>query len=463
MSFYSIAFLIFLPIVFILYWVLQPRLRWQNTFIVFASYFFYGWWNWHFLSLIFLTSLLTWLSGLLIASSGNKLAKCWLSATIIINLGILSIFKYYDFFVSSLCNLLQIDETTHLLHLVLPVGISFYTFQAISYSMDVYRKVIHPTPNFITFCAFLTFFPQLVAGPIERASNLLPQFEKPRVFVYSDAVDGLKRILWGLFKKVVIADTCATYINPVWEDYSNQPASMLVIASILFGFQIYGDFSGYSDIAIGTARLFGIHLRENFRTPYFSRNVAEFWKRWHISLNTWFVDYVYIPLGGNRKGLARTIGNTFVIFLLSGLWHGANWSFVSWGVYHALLFMILLLIGRTHQYKEVATLRELPQILFTFVLIIIGWILFRAPDIESAWEYVCLICSTSLWTMPHDLNLVRFIGLILCIVFALVLEWKGRSYANAPIPDSWILYYLLIFAIWWFSGRANSDFIYFQF
>ena len=322
MVFNSLTFAFFLPVVFAVYWLLQGHLRWQNIFVVIASYVFYGWWDWRFLSLIAFTSIITWGTGILISKTQTtgkpRLAKIWLVSSIVINLGILCIFKYYDFFVSSLCTLLHIDATTHLLHLVLPVGISFYTFQAISYSVDIYRKDLQPTRNLFTFCAFLTFFPQLVAGPIERATNLLPQFDSPREFSYQEAVEGLRRILWGLFKKVVIADTCATFINPIWDTYNNQPASALVLAALLFSIQIYGDFSGYSDIAIGTAHLFGIKLRENFRTPYFSRDVAEFWQRWHISLNTWFVDYVYIPLGGSRNGKARTISNTFTIFLLSG-------------------------------------------------------------------------------------------------------------------------------------------------
>jgi len=468
MAFNSLTFAFFLPVVFAVYWQLQGHLRWQNAFVVLASYVFYGWLDWRFLGLIVFSSLLTWGTGLLIANAlrtqNNKLAKLWFIGTITINLGILCIFKYYDFFVSSLCTLLQIDATKHLLHLVLPVGISFYTFQGISYSVDVYRRNILPTNNLLTFCAFLTFFPQLVAGPIERATNLLPQFDSPRRFHYQEAVEGLRRILWGLFKKVVIADTCATFINPVWDTYSHQPASALILAALLFSIQIYGDFSGYSDIAIGTARLFGIKLRENFRTPYFSRDVAEFWQRWHISLNTWFVDYVYIPLGGSRNGKARTISNTFVVFLLSGLWHGAEWSFVGWGVYHALLFMILLITNRTHRYRnEVATYTQIPQIVLTFILLTMGWILFRAPDIETAWEFVYSMCNSTIFSIPQGIHFTRLVCLLMCIFAMVFFEWRNRTKNEAPIPHSFIVYYVIVFAIWWFSGRASSDFIYFQF
>ena len=337
MVFNSIQFAIFLPIIFAIYWWLRNNLKLQNLFVVIASYVFYGWWDWRFLILIAFTSFCSWGSGLLIARTSENGAeypprgqnaifasKFWLIANIVLNLGILATFKYYDFFVSEFGHILGISTDSLLLRIILPVGISFYTFQALSYSIDAYRGKIEPTRDPIAFFAYVAFFPQLVAGPIERATNLLPQFQKARTFDYAEAVEGCRRILWGLFKKMVIADNCAVYVDSVWKDYASQSGSTLVLAAILFAFQIYGDFSGYSDIAIGTAKLFGINLRDNFLTPYFSRNVAEFWKRWHISLNTWFVDYVYIPMGGSREGRWKTIRNTFVIFLLSGLWHGVH-------------------------------------------------------------------------------------------------------------------------------------------
>ena len=351
MVFNSIQFAIFLPIVFAIYWLLRKNLKLQNLFVVLASYVFYGWWDWRFLFLIAFTSFCSWGSGLLIHQTSNikhqTSPKFWLIANVVLNLGILGVFKYYDFFVTSFAGMSGVDASRHLLNVILPVGISFYTFQALSYSIDVYRNKIEPTRDPIVFFAYVAFFPQLVAGPIERATNLLPQFQKARTFDYTEAVEGCRRILWGLFKKMVIADNCAVYVDSVWKDYANQSGSTLVLAAVVFAFQIYGDFSGYSDIAIGTAKLFGINLRDNFLTPYFSRNVAEFWKRWHISLNTWFVDYVYIPLGGSREGRWNTIRNTFVIFLLSGLWHGANWTYVGWGAYHALLFVPLIGLGLT--------------------------------------------------------------------------------------------------------------------
>ena len=357
MLFNSIQFAIFLPIVFLLYWFVFDRfiskskhqLRLQNAFVVVASYVFYGWWDWRFLLLIAFTSFCSWGSGMLmqrvesqqidpkLTGGGNSLEinklqrrkKLIATANIVLNLLILAVFKYYDFFVTEFAQLFHISTEGLLLKVILPVGISFYTFQALSYSIDVYRGKIEPTKDIIAFFAFISFFPQLVAGPIERATNLLPQFLKKREFDYDTAVDGMRQILWGLFKKIVVADNCAVYVDQVFSSYQTQSGSTLLLAAIFFTFQIYGDFSGYSDIAIGTAKLFGIKLMRNFNVPYFSRDIAEFWRRWHISLTTWFRDYVYIPLGGSRVSKAKVVRNTFVIFLLSGFWHGANWTFIA--------------------------------------------------------------------------------------------------------------------------------------
>ena len=356
MLFNSIEFAVFLPIVFFLYWfVFNRNLKLQNFFVVVVSYVFYGWWDWRFLFLIAFTSFCSWYSGLLIERYKNehKKAKMISILNIVLNLLILGVFKYYDFFVTSFANLFLGGKTDGLLlKIILPVGISFYTFQALSYSIDVYRGKMEPTKDIIQFFAFVSFFPQLVAGPIERATNLLPQFDKPRRFDYDDAVDGMRQMLWGLFKKMVVADNCAFYVNQVFSDYSSYSGSTLLLAAVFFTFQIYCDFSGYSDIAIGVAKLFGIRLMRNFNVPYFSRDIAEFWRRWHISLTTWFRDYVYIPLGGSRVSSAKVIRNTFVIFLLSGLWHGANWTFIVWGAYHALLFLPLILTGKNRKYTN---------------------------------------------------------------------------------------------------------------
>lgn len=466
MVFNSIEFAIFLPIVFIIYWLIQKNLKLQNFFVVVASYVFYGWWDWRFLILIAFTSFISWGSGLLIEIDKRK--KLWLTANITVNLLILGFFKYFNFFIDSFCFLFGITNSI-IVSIILPVGISFYTFQALSYSIDVYRQKIHPTRDIVAFFAYVSFFPQLVAGPIERATNLLPQFEKQRLFDYDEAVDGCRRILWGLFKKVVIADNCAKYVNIVWDDYAHYTGSTLLVASILFAFQIYGDFSGYSDIAIGSAKLFGITLRDNFLTPYFSRNVAEFWKRWHISLNTWFVDYVYIPLGGSRKGMCYTIRNTFVIFLLSGLWHGANWTFVGWGAYHAMLFLPLILVGKNRKYINTAEMKQIPQIMLTFVLVVIGWILFRAPSLHDAWMFFDNISSKSLFTMPLLINRAYYIPTILCLLIMIAFEWmnRGRRHGldlvniNSHIVK-FSIYVGLLVLLFWFGADAET-FIYFQF
>ena len=394
MLFNSAQFAVFLPLVFLLYWFVfdhfirgsKNQLHLQNAFLVVASYVFYGWWDWRFLLLIAFTSFCSWGSGLLIGKANTKKkAKAWMWINVVVNLGILALFKYYDFFVTEFAQLFHVSTDGLLLKVILPVGISFYTFQALSYSIDVYRSKIEPTKDIVAFFAFISFFPQLVAGPIERATNLLPQFLKKREFNYDTAVDGMWQILWGLFKKTVVADNCAVYVDQVFSNYTNHTGSTLLLAAVFFTFQIYGDFSGYSDIAIGTAKLFGIKLMRNFNVPYFSRDIAEFWRRWHISLTTWFRDYVYIPLGGSRVSKAKVIRNTFIIFLLSGFWHGANWTFIAWGAYHAFLFLPLILTGKNRKYtnqvaegRVLPSLREVGQMLVTFFLAVFGWIIFRS-------------------------------------------------------------------------------------
>lgn len=358
MLFNSIEFGVFLPVVFLLYWFVFARnLKLQNLFIVAVSYLFYGWWDVRFLYLIALTTLVSFVSGRLIAyyrrgDAGKadhwfkNRARLVSAGNIIFNLGILGCFKYYDFFITSFAEAFRLLGTPlqlHTLDLILPVGISFYTFQALSYTIDVYKGKIGATNDIVSFFAYVSFFPQLVAGPIERATQLLPQFYKERIFSYPAAVDGLRQILWGLFKKVVVADNCAVFVNQMYADYTEKPSLVLILAAVFFSVQIYCDFSGYSDIAIGTARLFGFRLMRNFRVPYFSRDIAEFWRRWHISLTTWFRDYVYIPLGGSRGSRWQSVRNTLIVFTLSGLWHGANFTFLFWGLFNGLLFLPLLL------------------------------------------------------------------------------------------------------------------------
>ena len=516
MLFNSFEYLIFLPIVFLLYWFVfdyalskcKHQLLLQNLFIVVASYIFYGWWDWRFLILIAITTILSFLSGIGIEKAPTQRSKkAVMIANIIVNLGILGVYKYYDFFAREFAQLFGMESDFLLLHLILPVGISFYTFQALSYSIDVYRKQIEPCQDIVAFTAFLSFFPQLVAGPIERATNLLPQFYKKRTFDYATAVDGMRQILWGLFKKIVVADNCATYVDTVFADLSNQSGSTLVLAAVLFTFQIYGDFSGYSDIAIGTAKLFGIKLMHNFNVPYFSRDIAEFWRRWHISLTTWFRDYVYIPLGGSRPNIPEAIRlkgdkaiearyskwiavrNTFIIFLLSGFWHGANWTFVLWGAYHALLFVPLLLLNKNRRYRDtVATIilpdgtikakllpsfKEAGQMLLTFALAVFGWIIFRVESLGQFGEIISKICSEQLFVIPRLINRSYYIPMTISILIMMIIEWqcRGCKYlfekieTNRVFNTVWgriIAYVLGLLACLYCRGNV-VDFIYFQF
>ena len=513
MLFNSFEYLIFLPIVFLIYWFVfdyalskcKHQLLLQNLFIVVASYIFYGWWDWRFLILIAITTVLSFLSGIGIEKAPTQRAKkTVMIANVVVNLGILGVYKYYDFFATQFAELFGIQSDFLLLHLILPVGISFYTFQALSYSIDVYRKQIEPTHDIVAFTAFLSFFPQLVAGPIERATNLLPQFQRKRTFDYAQAVDGMRQILWGLFKKIVVADNCATYVDQVFGDIGAYSGSTLLLAAVLFTFQIYGDFSGYSDIAIGTAKLFGIKLMRNFNVPYFSRDIAEFWRRWHISLTTWFRDYVYIPLGGSRPEVparlkargerleARytkviAIRNTFIIFLLSGLWHGANWTFVLWGAYHALLFVPLLVMNKNRRYRDtVATitfsdgtvkakwlpsLKEAGQMLLTFALAVVGWIIFRAESLSQVFEYMIRMCNMSILDVPYLMNREYYIPLAISLIILLLVEWINRKdiipFSFKTIKTTkvvrWTIYIMLIIFIYFFGKFEYTQFIYFQF
>lgn len=475
MIFNSIEFLIFLPVVFVLYWfVFKKNLRLQNLFVVAASYFFYGWWDWRFLFLIAFTSLCSWGSGLLIKKKqDNDKSKAALAinvANIVVNLLILGIFKYYNFFIDSFFDIFPTLRNDHLLiKVILPVGISFYTFQALSYTIDVYRNKIEPTKDIVAFFAFVSFFPQLVAGPIERATNLLPQFLQKRVFDYASAVDGCRQMLWGFFKKMVVADNCAAFVDKIWNDIPAYSGSTLLVAAILFSFQIYCDFSGYSDIAIGTAKLFGVKLKRNFNVPYFSRDIAEFWRRWHISLTTWFRDYIYIPLGGSRVSKAKVVRNTFIIFLVSGFWHGANWTFIVWGAFHAFLFLPLILSGKNRKYTDnvamnrtMPTFKELMQMSFTFLLAALGWIIFRSDNISQTVQIFSSIFSTSLFQMPVLSKTFIFVLLML------VVEWINREKEH-PFQISikskflrYVIYYAIMLTIVIFSGNQET-FIYFQF
>lgn len=478
MLFNSIDFAIFLPVVFLLYWFVAGRsIRAQNILLIGASYLFYGWWDWRFLSLIIFSTLVDYLVGIgLSKTEEQRKRKLLLWTSISVNLGFLGFFKYYNFFLENFLaafTFFGAEISAGSLNIILPVGISFYTFQTLSYTIDVYRGKMEPTRDFISLAAFVSFFPQLVAGPIERATNLLPQFRKPRRFNNRDAVDGMRQILWGLFKKIVIADNAAVHANFIFAHSDSMDGSMLLLGALFFTFQIYGDFSGYSDIAIGTARLFGFHLMRNFAFPYFSRDIAEFWRRWHISLSTWFRDYLYIPLGGSRGGTWMKIRNTFVIFIVSGFWHGANWTFIVWGALNALYFLPLLLARKNRDHLEIVaqgkwipTLRELTGMFITFWLTVLAWIFFRAENLTHAIAYLSGIFSSTLFEMP-DLAGMR--AILLLIVLFMIFEWFGREKRFALAiaeewkkPFRWGAYYLILLLMLLFTGE-QQEFIYFQF
>lgn len=472
MSFVSVAFFVFLPIVFFLYWMVQRWHGWQNLCLLIASYVFYGWWDWRFLILILITSLSSFFSGFFIEKSRFK--RLYLFGNICLNLGILGLFKYYGFFADNLNLLLSqfclsLDMPTW--RIILPVGISFYTFQSLSYSIDVYRGKLRATRDVVSFCTYIAFFPQLVAGPIERATNLLPQMLGPRRFDYDEAVDGLRRILWGFFKKLVVADNCALAVNQIWDNYPDANALTLLCGMVLFTFQIYGDFSGYSDIAIGTAKLFGIRLMDNFRLPYFSRSIAEFWRRWHISLMTWFRDYLYIPLGGSRVGASRTACNIFIVFLLSGLWHGANWTFVVWGAYNAVLIVVGRWLWKSSSKEDrLVGWKDLGAVISTFILVVLGWVVFRADNLSDAVGYLYSL-TDALASFSFGMPAYGKMAIVYCVLFVII-EWVQRD-RICPLQLSgcwlgqyrwsrWLVYYLL-FMLTFFGRGEEQTFIYFQF
>ncbi|MBP7563520.1 MAG: MBOAT family protein [Candidatus Cloacimonetes bacterium] len=481
MLFNSFEFAVFLPLVFILYWfVFNKNLKIQNAFLLGVSYVFYGWWDWRFLSLIFISSLVDFQIGKCfshIQKPGHR--KILLGISILVNLGILGFFKYFNFFAESFVSAFSLFGKSFeisRLELLLPVGISFYTFQTMSYTIDVYFKKMKGTHDFIQFFAYVSFFPQLVAGPIERAVHLLPQFEIKRVFDIYKAKEGLRQILWGLIKKVVIADNCAEYANQIFSQYSQHNAATLALGALFFAFQIYGDFSGYSDIATGSAKLFGFRLMQNFSFPYFSRDISEFWRRWHISLSTWFRDYLYIPLGGSRCSKLKQIRNTFIIFIVSGFWHGANWTFLMWGAVHALYFIPLLLLGRNRKHLDIVAsqkllpdLKESVKIVFTFLLTCIAWIFFRAESLKDAFLYIGRLISFDIFSKPDMLSAKMLLILLFILIFMMI-EWIGRHHDFAlqnmkKISNRklrWSMYYGMILALFIFSGN-QQQFIYFQF
>jgi D-alanyl-lipoteichoic acid acyltransferase DltB (MBOAT superfamily) len=484
MLFNSLEFLIFFVIFFLLYWkIFHKHLKAQNLLILVASAFFYGWWDWRFLFLLFFSILLDYFTGLQMGKAQNQaIRKKWFLLSVIVNLGFLGIFKYYNFFVSSFADMLaHFGFQAHIktLSIILPVGISFYTFHGLSYVIDIYKKRIEPEKDFIDYAVFVSFFPLLVAGPIERATHLLPQIKRPRVFDYEQAADGLKQILWGLFKKVVVADTCAMVVNYIFGNYEQIDSGLtLFLGAVCFAFQIYGDFSGYSDIALGTAKMLGIDLLRNFAYPYFSRSIAEFWRRWHISLSTWFRDYLYIPLGGSKEGAGKAIRNTFIIFLVSGFWHGANFTFIAWGFLHALYIMpsIIFKTNRKHldiaaQNRRLPTLKEFLQMLITFLLVCLAWIFFRSETITDAFQYIYALFTKPWMIKSGDVEYLFILVYVTLLVLIFVLtEWSQRHQPvvlKLKIKNKFLrytIYYAICYAIWIsFTAIKKSDFIYFAF
>lgn len=460
MTFNSITYAFFLPIVFIFYWyLLGKRHKAQNLLLLASSYVFYGWWDWRFLGLILFTTLTTFYTGIKIFSSGNK--KRWLVLNIVLNLSILFTFKYLNFFaenVQILFNSIGLTADFLTLNIILPIGISFYILQAISYSIDVYRKKINATRDYIAFSTYIAFFPQLVAGPIERSVNLLPQILNPRQWNYATAVNGMRQILWGLFKKVAVADLCGVYVNRILSDPDYYNGSTILLALLLFCFQIYGDFSGYSDIAIGSAKLFGIRLSTNFRYPYFASTISEYWRRWHISLMTWLRDYVYFPLGGSRGSKIRTYTNIVIVFFISGIWHGASWTYFLWGAFWAVTFIAERMIYGKKEYRF-----NIWGYIVTMFVAFLSFIIFRSPSVAEIGTIVSNIFTPALLSMPTGLTPLFTISIMITIEF--IYRYKDSPLLDLQLPATarWALYTFLIYAIVFAVDESSAEFIYFQF
>ncbi|OOQ59492.1 MBOAT family O-acyltransferase [Mucilaginibacter pedocola] len=486
MLFNSLGFALFLPVVFFLYWfVTSKNLKAQNLLLLAASYFFYSCWDYRFLFLLVFSTFLDFYTGQRIYRAENpRSKKFWLWLSVGVNLGLLGVFKYYNFFVDSLTGALAsagVGVSFNTLDVILPVGISFYTFHGLSYVFDIHNGRSKPTDNFVDYSVFVSFFPLLVAGPIERATHLLPQIEKPRKFNYPQAVNGMRQILWGYFKKVAIADNCAEYANMIFNNHTHYPGSVLVLGAVLFSIQIYCDFSGYSDIALGVARLFGIELLRNFAFPFFSRDIAEFWRRWHISLSSWFKDYLYIPLGGSKVSTAKRVRNTIIIFVTSGLWHGAAWTYVVWGALNALYIIpsVLMKSNRSNldivaQGKLFPTFREVVAMVITFALTTLALAVFRSADIPHAISFIGGIFNKSILTVPSGAMLmggsVNIAALLIIVLIFMVMEWLGREnrFANEttgdnwPRPFRWAFYFVIAISTLYLTG-IPQQFVYFQF
>jgi alginate O-acetyltransferase complex protein AlgI len=475
MLFSTVEYILFFPTVFILYWfVFNKSLRVQNFLIFISSYVFYGWWDWRFLSLLLLTSTVDYIMGIKIEDADNKSTKKKLVAVSwTLNLVIFGYFKYFGFFVNSFVDAFHavgIDVYRPTLNIILPIGISFYTLQSLSYTIDIYRNQLKPTRNFVDFLAFVSFFPQLLAGPIERATNLLPQFYKKRVFDFEISKDGMRQILWGLFKKVVIADNCAPFVSDIFVNYSHLSGTTLYFGYILFSIQLYCDFSGYSDIAVGSGKLFGFRLMRNFQNPFFALNPPDFWRRWHISLSSWFRDYLYVPMGGSKKGKLHLMLALIVTFTISGLWHGANWNFVLWGFINGcFIAFFFLVLGKNRKIKfgdthKIPTIREFRMILVNYNLIAFTLVFFRSPDVTTSFSYYHQMFTHAFGPIQWGKISFIFIGILF-----MVFEWLNRHKMHAlenlkyGTFGRWLIYFVLSCFVVIEMGKPAQEFIYFQF
>lgn len=467
MLFNSLIFFVFLLIVFACYWfIFNKHVRLQNLFVLFASYLFYGWWDYRFLGLIAASTLVDFFVGKSLFKEERKFQRRWLLIlSLVFNLGVLGFFKYYNFFVTegiAFIKMLGFNAHAKTIQIILPVGISFYTFQTLSYTIDIYRRQLRPTNDLVAFGAFVSFFPQLVAGPIERASHLLPQMLSPRAFNFESARTGLGLIIWGLFKKVVIADSFAPLVDSIFGDIQGASAITLFFGALMFAFQIYGDFSGYSDMAIGIAALFGFKLMTNFNKPYLALNIQDFWRRWHISLTTWFKDYLYIPLGGSRVNKTKVFRNVFIVFLVSGFWHGANFTFIAWGFLHFLFYLPSLLRSNSKMNSE-SGLRKTFMAAKTFILVVLAWVFFRASSISEAFDYLkgILVLKDGysfIQTNTHLVLLTKgFIGVSIMYCYEYFTLKSRRLY-------NFIHFFVFIFLLIFLGSFKNPiSFIYFQF
>jgi alginate O-acetyltransferase complex protein AlgI len=480
MLFTSITFVIFFSLFFLLYWfVFNRELKLQNLLLLAASYLFYAWWDWRFLLLLIASSILNYFLGIGIYNSKHEKRRSFLLwIGLLQGLGSLLFFKYFNFFVKSIVTAFtafNIKPDVYTLNIILPLGISFYTFRTLSYLLDIKYGKIKPSTDWVEFFCYVSFFPCVISGPIDRPKTLIPQLARKRVFDYAQATDGLRQILWGLFKKIVIADNCAVFTSDVFEHYKTLPASSLLFGAFLSLIQVYADFSGYSDIAIGLSNLIGFKITRNFNTPFFAQNIADFWRRWHISLTSWLTDYVFTPLSISFRdwGKAGLILAILINFTIIGIWHGANWTFILFGFLNGCYYIPLILRGTLNKKKKIATDRTLPALLNmagTFILVMFTFIFFRADNLTQAFDYYHRLFSRSLFSAPVIIEKVNTAATLVCIVIMFTAEWLQRDKQHAlqidfikKFPLRAVIYYGLIFIILTFTATRNTDFIYFKF